>query len=180
MEEITMSRRSQFHWSVVLLAAWSMVLPQSAYCIETSQVRPITLPEVTARDVVLDDQGVLHGTLTNAQGQPRATTELVVRRGGRLLTTTTSQPNGKFAIRDLRPGLYEINTDRSYGLYRIWAPRSAPPVAQPGALIVERATVIRAQEWNAWRRALILGGVIITSGVIGGVIGYNIKDDDAS
>jgi hypothetical protein len=30
------------------------------------------------------------------------------------------------------------------------------------------------------RRAMILGGVIVTSGVIGGVIGYNVKDDDAS
>jgi hypothetical protein len=175
-----MSRRSKFHWSVVLLAAWSTILPQSAYSVEISQNPTFTLPEVTARDVVLDDQGVLHGTLTNAQGQPRATTELVVRHGGKQLTTTRSESNGKFAIRNLRPGLYEINTDRSYGLYRIWAPRSAPPVAQRGALIVERATVIRAQEWNAWRRALILGGVIITSGVIGGVIGYNIKDDDAS
>jgi hypothetical protein len=177
---MNMKRGSRIHWIIVLIAAWSTALPQIGQSAGTTTGRTNTLPEVTARDVVLDDQGLLHGTLTNAQGHPQAATELVIRRGGNLLTTIKSQTDGRFVVRDLRPGLYEINTDRSYGLFRVWTPQSAPPVAQPAALIVQRTSVIRAQEWNAWRRALILGGVIITSGVIGGVIGYNIKEDDAS
>src|SRR5688572_17154611 len=115
-----MNCRSKFHWSVVLLAAWSTALPPAAHCAEASQSGIVALPKVVARDVVLDDQGVLNGALTNEQGGPRAKKELVVRRGGNVLTTVTSQSDGTFAIRNLRPGLYEINTDRSYGLYRVW------------------------------------------------------------
>ena len=172
-----MKRGTKIHWIMVLLASWATALPQVGYSVESSLDRPSTLPDVKVRDIVLDDEGVLHGTLTNGQGQPQQTTEVAVRHGGKTLVTAKCDADGRFAVRDLRPGLYEINTARSYGVFRVWAPRSAPPAATSAALIVERNTVIRAQEWNAWRRALILAGVIITSGVIGGVIGYNIKDD---
>jgi hypothetical protein len=175
-----MKRGSNIHWTMVFIAAWATALPPIGNGAEKMVTPVSTLPELAVRDVVLDGQGVLHGTLTSSQGQPQGSTEVVVRRGGATVLTTKTQADGGFIVRDLRPGLYEINTDRSCGLYRVWAPQSAPPAAQQAALIVQRTTVIRAQEWNAWRRALILGGVIITSGVIGGVIGYNIKDDDAS
>ena len=53
-------------------------------------------------------------------------------------------------------------------------------IAHHQALMVESSQIVRGQEMPPVRRALILGGVIVTSGVLGGVIGYNIQDDSAS
>lgn len=172
-----MKRNAIGRWTVVLAAMWTTALPQWGFAIDQKSPVAPGLPPLVVRDVALDSTGVLRGTLTNSAGQPQKATELTVWQSGEVLKTVKSQDDGKFVIRDLRPGLYEINTARSLGLYRVWPARSAPPAAQPAALIVEGDTVIRAQQMGAWRRALILSGVIITSGVIGGVIGYNIKDD---
>lgn len=172
-----MNRKPISHWALVFVASWATALPQLGYTTETAIESHASLPALTMRDVELDTAGDLHGTLTSAEGQPLKATELIVRQNGEVLSKAQSQVDGRFVIHGLRPGLYELNTTRFAGLFRVWAPRSAPPSAQTNFLVVEGETVIRAQQWNAWRRALILSGVIITSGVIGGVIGYNIKDD---
>jgi hypothetical protein len=160
-------------WSLVLLTSWGAVLPRGAMGAEGS---PIVARERIG-DVALDDSGALHGTLVAASGQPQRDERLEVRRAGQLVAATSTGSTGQFVVPDLPPGVYQLTTDRSATLLRAWSNRAAPPSARPAALLVDGPVVIRGQSWGPWQRALILSGVIITSGVVGGVIGYNLKDD---
>jgi hypothetical protein len=169
-----MSIQVPFRWIVVCAACWSVTFPLAGYS-AGNPVAPV--PPVRVYDLVLDADGVLRGAVTSASGQPRAGAEVVAWQAGQIVAATATQDDGQFAIRHLRPGVYEFNTARSATRFRVWAARTAPPGARRAALLVEDPLIVRGQQWNAWQRALILSGVIITSGVVGGVIGYNVKDD---
>lgn len=171
-----MNARLIGHWTLALAVAFTGILPNAGQASEQRAEEPITF-SLAVHDVALSGDGMLRGALSNSAGKPQPDTEIKVLRAGEVIATATSDSEGRFSVPEMRPGLYEINTARSCGLYRVWQPSTAPPVANQAVLIVERDRVLRAQEWSVWRRTLILGGVIITSGVIGGVIGYNIKDD---
>lgn len=171
-----MKFKSSFRWSVVLAVVFATTLPPCAYADEGVS-RDVILSRVNVRDVSLDTDGAWRGVVTGADGQPAKATEVVVLQGSKTIGLTRTENDGRFVFRDIRPGVYEIATPRSVAVYRVWNAGTAPPAAQNVSLLVEGDTVIRAQEWAVWRRVLILGGVIATSGVIGGVIGYNIKDD---
>jgi hypothetical protein len=169
-----MNRKSWSRWIVVCWCIGSVTFPQMG---RTADVLP---PQGLVRDVALDSQGALRGSLVSRDGKPQANSEVVLRNGREVLGTAKTQPDGSFAIKQVRPGLYEVATAKSSNVYRVWSARTAPPAAKPNAMLVEENVVVRGQEWSPVRRAVILGGVIITSGVIGGVIGYNIKDDDSA
>jgi hypothetical protein len=128
-------------------------------------------------DITLQPDGSLRGALVRASGQPRPDAKVVVRRGGQIVSATATSTDGQFVARNLSPGVYELRTDRAATVVRLWATGTAPPASQHTLLLVDNSTVVRGQQWEPWERALILSGIIITSGVVGGVIGYNIKDD---
>jgi hypothetical protein len=162
-----------FRWSLVLLASWGCVFPRGAM---GAEARPIAARERIG-DVALDRSGALRGTLVTAGGQPQCDARLEVRRAGHLVAAATTGSAGQFVVPDLPPGVYQLTTERSATLWRAWSNQAAPPSARSAALLVDEPVVIRGQPWDPWQRALILSGVIITSGVVGGVIGYNLKDD---
>lgn len=136
---------------------------------------------VAVRDVSLDPEGSLRGTLLTADGKPQANADVVLRKGTEVVGAAKTQIDGSFALRQVRPGLYELVSARSANLFRVWNSRGAPPSAHATATVVQGDMIVRGQEeWSPVRRAVILGGVIVTSGVLGGVIGYNIKDDDSA
>ena len=118
--------------------------------------------------------------VTNAAGQPIANRAVTLSRGQEVVASAMTQKDGTFVMKDIRPGVYELATERVASPCRIWAKPAAPPIAHHQALMVESSQIVRGQEMPPVRRALILGGVRVTSGVLGGVIGYNIQDDSAS
>jgi hypothetical protein len=160
-----------FRTVVLAILIGSMLLPPGIQAREPA-------PQVVVRDVSLDEHGQLHGSLMTTDGKPRANSEVVLRKGAEIVGSAKTQADGSFLIRQVRPGLYELSASQCTHFYRVWTARAAPPTAQNAALLVQGNTVVRGQEWSPIRRGLILGGVIVTSGVIGGVIGYNINDDD--
>ena len=168
-----MDQRLWTRWIVVCWCIGSLVIPQSTRAADPLPARS------AVRDISLDTQGSLRGTLVNTEGKPQGERDVVLLRGNEVLGTAKTQADGTFAIKQVRSGTYELASAKAVNLVRVWQARSAPPSAQPTAMIVE-GPVVRGQEWSPLRRALILSGVVITSGVIGGVIGYNIQDDDAS
>lgn len=139
-----------------------------------------TATTAPVRDVALGADGTLRGTLLSPEGKPEPQQRIVLLKGVTVVAMSETQADGSFMMRPGRPGLYEVATSKASQLYRVWDARTAPPAAQQSAMVVQGTEIVRGQNWSAIRRALILSGVIITSGVIGGVIGYNIKDDSAS
>lgn len=159
-------------WIVVCWCICTLAMPQRGQAADPAPVRSVI------RDVALDGDGSLRGSLMNREGKPQANSDILLVKGNEIVTAAKTRDDGSFAIKLVRPGVYEIASANASSVYRVWNARSAPPAAQSTAMLVESNTIVRGQEWSPMRRALILSGVIITSGVIGGVIGYNIKEED--
>lgn len=161
-----------------MIASWCVV---SMLCTPGSRAADPIAGRPAVRDVALTSDGSLHGSLLLADGRPQVNAKVILRRGADIQATAVTQADGSFTMKQVRPGVYEIASTQSSQAYRVWAARAAPPAAQPKALLVEDKMIARGQQdWSPARRALILSGVIITSGLVGGVIGYNINDDDSA
>ena len=170
-----MHKNRGIQWTLTLVCMVSVVLPPGI------QAADKTSSLVAVRDVALAADGTLRGSLLAADGKPQANADVILCKGREVVGTAKTRVDGSFAMPQVRPGLYELASAQSVNLYRVWTARTAPPAAQATALLVQDTAIVRGQEqWSPVRRAMILGGVIVTSGVLGGVIGYNIKDDDAS
>jgi len=174
-KESIVNRKPWMRWIVTGTLVASLLVPPGVRGAEKATSM------VAVRDVALGNDGALRGTLLNVEGKPQPNAEVVLRKGNEIVGSAKTQIDGSFALGQVRPGLYEIASAGSANLFRVWSQRTAPPSAQASAMLVQDTRVVRGQEtWSPVRRAVILGGVIVTSGVIGGVIGYNIKDDDSA
>jgi hypothetical protein len=96
-------------------------------------------------DVALADGGALTGQVMTAQGAPVAETPVVVSVQGREVSRATTNADGAFIASGLKGGVYEVSTPDSRGVYRLWAPRTAPPAARQGVMIVSGTETVLGQ-----------------------------------
>ena len=164
---------------VVMLATVGLIVPQIAFAgngpQDTAQPR-----NAAVQDVALNPGGQLSGQLLDSNGSPVIGSKIQLLQNGKTVATATTNRSGQFAVDGLHAGIYQINSNQTAGIYRVWTAEGAPPVADSRVLLCEDGRVVRAQRGNV-KNMLLIGGLIVTAGVIGGVIGYNIRDvDDAS
>jgi hypothetical protein len=94
-------------------------------------------------DIALVDGGVLLGQVVDTAGTARPDVPVSVLAGDQELATAKTGGSGYFAFRGLRGGVYRLATAESHGVYRVWAPGTAPPSAGQGVLIVTGDDVAR-------------------------------------
>ncbi len=96
-------------------------------------------------DVALQQGNALLGQILDQQGKPQQRAEVVLLQQGKLVAFTRTDKEGRFAFRGVRAGVHQLDTPYGGGVYRLWAPRTAPPSAKQGALIVSDETIARGQ-----------------------------------
>jgi|GEM_PF-635641 len=108
---------------------------------------PVRHEQVPApRDVVLEGQGVLRGQIVNAQGLAVVNTPVSLQTGGKEVARVLTDKTGNFQAAGLKGGVYQVASNGHQGVYRLWAPRTAPPAATQGLRIVSQpADVVRGQ-----------------------------------
>lgn len=148
------------------VACCGMVLPQVA-----SAAQPV--PQ--SNDVALRPGGLVVGRVVDRQGVAQAGAVVSIQQDQLEVVRTTADQNGVFAAQGLRGGPYQILTEHSQGLYRFWAPDTAPPAAQQTAVVVTSPDVVRGQYgnsfgygygWLDWMRA----HPYLTAGIIASAI----------
>jgi hypothetical protein len=87
-------------------------------------------------DVALGEGGALAGQVVDAQGAPLAGTVVSLRSGGRQMLQATTDARGAFEMEGVKGGVYEVTAGGHHGVYRLWAPRTAPPAANRGIMAV--------------------------------------------
>jgi len=105
-----------------------------------------TRTEQTPRDVVLQDKGVLVGRIVDAQGLAVANSPVSFQTGGKEVVRVVSDEMGRFQVTGLQGGVYQVASTGHQGVYRLWAPRTAPPAAAKGlSLVSQPVDVVRGQ-----------------------------------
>ena len=124
-------------------------------------------------------EGKLIGQVLTAAGAPVRGKLVSVQQNGQEVARATTDELGRYEVRGLNNGVYQMVTAEGGAVYRVWSGDVAPPSAQPGALMVTGQPV-RGQLGgggllsNPW----VLGG--IAAAAIIGPISATQNDDDPS
>lgn len=124
-------------WALIILAAVGLCFP--VITLASTQIKSGT------KDVKLSKEGVLVGQVIDAQGKGVAGKPVAVHYQNSLVALPTTDKNGYFALKGVRPGVYQIASMKGISYYRVWAEGTAPPKVAAGALLVESDKVIRGQ-----------------------------------
>lgn len=127
--------------SMLLLACFGMILPQTV--LADAPIATLRREETTM-DVALLKDGVLLGQVMNRQGQPREGSVVSIRQHGRQLIRIRTDDLGRFAVKGLRGGTYELLTAGTSRQIRAWSKDAAPPAASQIALLVD-GVIVRGQ-----------------------------------
>ena len=98
-----------------------------------------------AVDVALSSGGLLMGQVVDPQGVAAAKVPVSLRERDREIATAVTDNRGYFSVGNLRGGVYQIVAPGGHGTYRLWAPGTAPPAAQQGALVMAGQDLVRGQ-----------------------------------
>lgn len=135
-------------------------------------------------DVVLQEGGTLVGRIVDAQGKSVAMAPVSLQTGGKEVARVVSDESGRFEAKGLKGGVYQVASTGHQGVYRVWAPQTAPPAAAKGLSIVSRPDVVRGQygpgPGNPFSAAgqWIAEHPIITAGAVAAAIAIPIAVDD--
>ncbi len=145
---------------------------------------PLAAPSPTApSDVALGDGGVLVGQVVDAQGVAVAMAKVTLADHKQEIAQVRADQEGKFSVPGLRGGVYRISSRGQDAMYRLWAPHTAPPVAQQGVILVVGDDVIRGQYGTspgpfASIAQWVADHPLITAAAIGAAIAIPIALDD--
>lgn len=172
-------KRFQWFPSVVSgIAALGLVLPSGVFA---ADAMPVSAPAAAGQasptlDVRLADGGVLVGQVVDAAGVPMPGTLVSLRTIKGQVISGNTDSNGRFEVRGLTGGFYEVIAAQRSGPLRLWAGDASPPGAVKQVLLVAGQPVARGQMvvqgpqgGQIGGSGAILGGVIIL-GSLGGVV----------
>ena len=118
-------------------------------------------------DVALGAGGQLTGWVVDAEGRPVGESPVVLLQKGRKVAQAVTDARGQFQVSRLRGGVYQVVAAQGGGVYRLWAPATAPPSAAKGVMVVTQSDVIRGQ---IPYRDLFTSDRVLRGGVIAGAI----------
>ena len=142
-----------------VMAAVSMMMPAwaKAEAINAAQQNAVL-------DVALQD-GKLVGQVLDAQGAPIRGELVSVRKDGQELAQVKTDDLGRYNVRGLNTGMYQVVTKDGGANYRVWDAKVAPPAAQPGALMIVGQPV-RGQGGGLLSNPWVLGGIAAAAIII--------------
>lgn len=164
-------------WNAVLaaLSCVGMLVPQAAFAVPTG---------AKLSDVALQENGVVLGQVVDAQGIAVAMAPVAISSGGKEIARTQTDSTGKFSVSGLKGGVYQVAAAGQQGVYRLWAPRTAPPAAQQGLMVVSQGNLVRAQSVPGGHFQGIMSWIsqhpIMTAGIVATAIAIPValNDDD--
>ena len=164
-------------------AAGIVTQPQMLLAAEINQpvVARSAAVAVAPQDVALAEGGVLTGQVVDTAGKPQVMAPVSLATGGKEIARATTDAKGQFRVASLKGGVYQVSTNGNQGVYRFWAPRTAPPTSLKGLNMVSGNQVIRGQMGGGPLSSAgqwIAEHPIITAGAIATAIAVPLALDD--
>ncbi len=153
-----MKRTTRLKIVLLSLTCLGMILPAPALEMALGAESPNqkttqkTTPAVTSRphdatphDATLHAGGVLVVQVVDSRGIPRPGSQVALSQADRKLATGVTDQSGSLSVKGLSGGIYEIAAGQTRAVYRLWAPRTAPPAARSKVVLVADSNPIRGQ-----------------------------------
>jgi len=140
------------------LATAGMVMPSAIYAAE-----PAPAPTPAVVDIALSDGGMLQGQLVDLQGANVSGVPVSVKTQDRDIATTTTTADGRFAVKGLRGGVYQVAAGQGHGIYRVWSAGTAPPAAQNGAIVYTQGGMGGGSLKTLLSNPIVIAGVVATA-----------------
>ena len=110
---------------------------------------------------------MLRGFVVDNAGAAQPKTQVMISTQQAQVAMVETDSAGQFEVKGLSGGVYQVETLKGGGVYRFWAPNTAPPAAFPTAMIVQGDQVVRGANgqmlsWlgNPWVLAAITATAI--------------------
>ena len=100
---------------------------------------------LTPNDVALQPGNVLTGQVVDAQGVSQPHAVVTVANHEAEVARVQADAEGNFSVPGLQGGVYRVASGEQHNIYRVWAPNTAPPVAQKSVMMVVGQDVVRGQ-----------------------------------
>lgn len=126
-------------------------------------------------DIALKADGELRGQILDQQGRPKALTNVVLVRNQKAVGYAKTDITGRFVIRGLKPGAYQIHSEVGRKSVRLWAPQTAPPIALQAVLLVGNSDTVRGQIDMQTYAPAIRGA--IAGGLLTGLVYYLVDNN---
>src|SRR5277367_6192962 len=128
----------RFRSTAISIAALGLILPSGVFA---ADALPASTPAAARQapqvsDVSLADGGVLAGQVVDAQGLPLPSTVVTVRSVMGQVANGYTAADGRFQIRGLSGGLYQVTAAQGSGAFRLWTASASPPGAVKQVLLV--------------------------------------------
>lgn len=171
-----------FRTVAVCLALIAMSCPQALLATQAAK-QPPTIVDVQLHQ---GNQGpVLIGQVVNAEGEPETDVAVDLFSAGKKLATAKTDKRGCFAFTGLPGGIYQLAAAKGQGTFRMWSPGTAPPAAQPGAVVVAGQDLVRGQllPYQGTRIRSLMTNPLVIAGVVAAAVAIpiaiaNADDDD--
>lgn len=161
--------------AAVSLACFGVLVPRAEILASTSkEVAPKNVK--APADLQLGQGGTLTGVVIDLQQKPIDGAVVSIRQGNKEVARTVTDRKGKFQVKNLRGGVYEIVSANGTGLYRAWAAKTAPPKARKSALVVSGAQVVRGQFGGLDIITLTTLGSALAAAILAGINHSDIND----
>jgi hypothetical protein len=163
-----MKQMGRVQAGMLVMACLGMLIPTPCLpAVVGVEPQPARANAAVAIDVALAEGGTLQGQVLADSGIPMAGIAVSLRQLDRPVADTVTDRLGCFSVAGLRGGTYQLRAADAEGVVRLWAVGTAPPSAQPAALLVAgQGQLVRQQgrlfRWIAWR-PLVLVGLVATA-----------------
>ncbi len=134
-----------------------------------------TTPRQPGKNVALHAGGVLRGVALNTAAKPIANADVAVRFGPHIVARTKTRKDGSFVVRGLRSGTHVVSVGSNSTRYTFWPKNAAPPTALKTVAVNGNSNAVRGQYIPPVGLETV--AVAVGAGLIGGIIGYQVKDD---
>lgn len=142
---------------------------------QKAQVRQAGKPQVI--DVAMVRADTFVGQVVDGHGKPVDHVSVSVRQGKNEIAKTASDDEGLFAVKNIHAGTYTVVAGKGAGIYRLWAPNTAPPKALQKAIVIAgEGMTVRGQWGGLDSITLITLGASVTAAVLSGIILDKLND----
>lgn len=166
--------------AAVSLATLGMVFPQAQLLADGPQTpaRPAAKAVQTAvtPDVALTTGGTLSGRVVDHTGKAIEGAQVAVRQGKTEVSKTVTNKEGIYSFKNIKGGVYQVASGNTEGTFRVWAERTAPPVAKEHALLVMGENGARGQFGAVDPTLVILTAAVIATLVISAITLNKVND----